>query len=260
MQFDSSSVENSLSKMRLPDLLAATLVKRYKRFLADMILPNGEQITVHCPNTGTMKHCGKQGDKCWLSVSDNPKRKYAHTWELVETDNGGGIETICINTARANQVVAAALEKKLINGLDQYQQTRKEVKDGDKSRIDFLLSESSSGQPNCWLEVKSATLQESDGKGYFPDAVTDRGLKHLKSLTDKVAQGDRAGLLFCVMHSGIDQVSPAQHIDPKYYQGFQQALAAGVECWALSVIPQVDGLYIKGLLPVVAEGQLVATK
>ncbi|MDP8079896.1 DNA/RNA nuclease SfsA [Phocoenobacter skyensis] len=207
--------------MQLPPLKQGILIKRYKRFLADIMLPNGEQITIHCPNTGAMTGCATEGDRVWFSTSDNPKRKYAHTWELTETQQG---DFICVNTQRANQLVNEALQHKWIEELVQYQQIQAEVKYGEeKSRIDFLLDES------CFVEVKSTTLLTENGIGMFPDTQTLRGQKHLRELTTMAQQGYSAVIFFAILHSGIHTFEVAKQIDPKYAELFQQALDNGIQ-------------------------------
>ncbi len=201
------------------DLQPATLIRRYKRFLADVTLADDSETTIYCPNTGAMTNCGYAGDTIWYSTSNNPKRKYQYTWELTE-HNG---HLICVNTAKANLLVAKALANNEIDDLDGYQ-IKPEVKYGD-SRIDFLLT-SEDGQ--CFVEVKSCTLLEG-GQGYFPDAVTKRGQKHLNELIKIVNEGHRAVLLFCILHSGISSVQAAKHIDPTYAELLEKAIANGVE-------------------------------
>lgn len=209
-------------------LIEGRLIKRYKRFLADVELSDGSIITVHCPNTGSMKRCQQERARVWISDSHNDKRKYRHTWELVEVD---GRHLACINTNLPNKLVGEAIENGLIKELLGYSNQKAEVKYGEKSRIDWLLSKSNSDDIDelCYVEVKNVTLLEEDGIGYFPDAVTDRGRKHLYELANMVEQGHRGVLLFCVSHTGIDQVSPALHIDSKYSQALAEVIAAGVE-------------------------------
>lgn len=211
-----------------PALESATLLKRYKRFLADIELDNGEIRTIHCANTGAMTGCATPGNNVWYSTSDNPKRKYPNSWELSETAQG---HRICINTARANQLAVEAIENNVISELLGYDQLQTEVKYGNEnSRIDILLS--ASDKSKCYIEVKSVTLldeESSSGQGYFPDAVTTRGQKHLRELTEMAQNGSRAILLFTVLHSGIEKVSAAHHIDAKYSTLLKQAQDAGVE-------------------------------
>lgn len=218
--------------MQLPPLIEATLIKRYKRFLADVILADGSTVTIYCPNTGAMTGCAEPGCRVWLSRSTNSNRKYPYTWELVQTAAG---DMVCIHSAKANALVREAIEQDVIKELQGYDRISSEVKYGDeKSRIDFLLERE---QQQCFVEVKSVTLLLADGLGVFPDAVSERGRKHLRELIAMVRRGHRAVLLFCVQHSGIDVVAPADNIDPVYGQTFREALAAGVEILAYRAAP-----------------------
>jgi sugar fermentation stimulation protein A len=215
--------------MKFPEpLVEGRLIRRYKRFLADVLLPDGSEVVAHCPNTGSMLGCQPENARVWLSRSDNPKRKLKYTWELVETVPG---QLACVNTARPNAQAREAIENGVISELAGYRRCRSEVRYGDeKSRIDLLLS-GHDDQPDAWVEVKNVTLAES-GQGYFPDAVTVRGQKHLRELMAQVAKGDRAVLLFVVNHTGIEQVRPADHIDARYGQLLRQACEAGVDVLA----------------------------
>lgn len=205
-------------------LSSGILIQRYKRFLADVQLPNGEKITVHCPNTGAMTGCANAGDTVWFSTSDNPKRKYAYTWELTQTQAG---DFICVNTQRANQLVAEALSHKWIRELAGYDNILPEQKYGEeKSRIDFLLKQQ--GLADCFVEVKSTTLLTENGVGMFPDAKTERGQKHLRELIAIAQQGQQAVIFFAVLHTGITQFEVAKQIDPKYVELFNQARQNGV--------------------------------
>lgn len=211
--------------MQLPPLSHGILLRRYKRFLADIQLPNGEEITIHCPNTGAMTGCATAGDRVWFSTSDNPKRKYAHTWELTETQSG---DFICVNTQRANALVQEALQNQWISELTDYTNILPEQKYGEEnSRIDFLLK--APNLPDCFVEVKSTTLLTAQGIGMFPDAKTERGQKHLRELTHIAQQGQQAVILFAILHTGIHSFEVAQQIDPQYAKLYQLALAAGVQ-------------------------------
>jgi sugar fermentation stimulation protein A len=214
-------------------LIRANLLRRYKRFLADVELEDGEQLTVHCPNTGAMTGCAEPGCTVWLSISDSKTRKYPHTWELVETAHG----MACIHSARANQVVAEAVAVGKIAVLAGYPSLQREVKYGTGSRADLVLD--GDGR-RCVVEVKSVTLRLADGVGAFPDAVSERARKHLTELQSVVEAGDRAVIFFCVFHEGIRQVVPAHDIDPAYCRALAAALAAGVEAmaWAASITPE----------------------
>lgn len=208
-----------------PPLCQALLLRRYKRFLADIELENGEIHTIHCPNTGSMKRCILERSPCWYSVSDNPKRKYPFTWEIATTTDG---YLAGVNTSRANGLVREGIEEGVIIELQDYQSIKAEVKYGsENSRIDFLLSDDI--RPDCYVEVKSVTLGMGAGLGIFPDSVSARGTKHLRELMAMVAQGKRAVLVFCVQHSGISTVSPADEIDPLYGQTLRMAMEGGVE-------------------------------
>lgn len=210
-----------------PPLKPARLIARYKRFLADVVTPEGETMTIHCANTGAMTGCATPGDTVWYSTSNSATRKYPHSWELTETQQG---HWICVNTLRANQLVREALAQNAIPELSAYSHCQPEVKYGtEKSRIDFLLQ--AEGRSNCYIEVKSVTLLQH-GKGFFPDAVTVRGQKHLRELSTIAAEGHRAVLLFAVLHTGIEDVSPARHIDAHYAELLVQAQRCGVEVLA----------------------------
>ncbi|MBB1385380.1 MULTISPECIES: DNA/RNA nuclease SfsA [Pseudoalteromonas] len=215
-----------------PTLQPATLLKRYKRFLADLQLSDGSEFTAHCANTGKMTGCADPGFTAFYSTSDNAKRKYPHSLELTQNNL---TQLICVNTAMANKVVEEAINNNVISELTDYEQLQSEVKYGNEnSRIDFLLT--SNNKPNCYVEVKSVTLlsqnNPNSGQGYFPDAQTLRGQKHLRELIEVVEQGHRAVLLFAVLHEGINTVSAAAHIDEKYAKLLSQAITAGVEVLA----------------------------
>lgn len=205
----------------------AQLLKRYKRFLADIRLPDGSEITIHCPNTGSMKNCVVPNSPCWYSVSESKTRKYPQTLEIVTTPSG---DLAGVNTARTNELVETALQANIIAELSGYQLLRREVMYGnEKSRIDFLLENHPQDARACYLEVKNVTLMENEGQGLFPDAVSERGSKHLRELMHMAHQGHRAVLLFCVQHTGIKTVSPADEIDPVYGKTLREAIKVGVE-------------------------------
>ncbi|MGM0449919.1 MAG: DNA/RNA nuclease SfsA [Pseudomonadota bacterium] len=221
-----------------PPLTPGTLQRRYKRFLADVTLDSGETVVAHCPNTGAMTGCDEPGSRVWLSHSSNPKRKLAWTWELVEA--GKERAWACINTARANTVIGELLNGARPAELEGYDRVRPEVRYGsEKSRIDWLLEDSAGQHRPVWIEVKSVTLVK-DGVGYFPDAVTVRGQKHIRELQERVAAGDRAMLLFCVSHSGAREVRPAEGIDPEYARLLREAVEQGVVCrgWRMAMTPE----------------------
>ncbi len=230
--------------MTFDSLIAGTLLRRYKRFLADVELADGTQLTVHCPNTGAMTGCAEPGSPVWLSVSDSKTRKYPHTWELVDTAQG----MACIHSARANRVVEEAIAAGTIDSLAGFRELRREVKYGEGSRADLQLDDPDRGRVT--LEVKSVTLCRDDGIGVFPDAVSERARKHLAELTALARAGERAVIFFCVFHAGIEQVRPAWDIDPRYGEALLEALDAGVEAmaWAAEIAP--TGIALVRELPV----------
>ena len=215
--------------MKLPKLIPALLVRRYKRFLADVEFADGSKVTAHCPNTGAMTGCIDSGSTVWLSHSENPKRKYAYTLELVETKNG----LTCIHSARANKVVMEALENGLIKELSEYRKISSEVRYGQGSRADFVLCRED--ETSIILEVKAVTFHLGDGLGAFPDAKSVRALKHTVELTNAINSSTRSLIIFCVLHSGINKVSVAKEVDPAYYVALESALRAGLEVQAWSV-------------------------
>lgn len=226
---------------------SGTLLRRYKRFLADVRLADGTEITLHCPNTGSMKNCVVPDSPCWFSTSPNPKRKYPHTLEIVTTP---GAHLAGINTGRANNLVEAALNSNLIQELRGYDRLLREQRYGaENSRIDFLLER---GDEQCFVEVKNVTLMDEPGQGLFPDAVTSRGTKHLRELMAMVEAGQRAVLLFCVQHTGIRWVEPADAIDPLYGETLRLAAQAGVEvlAYGVTIAPEQGSVVLSQALPV----------
>lgn len=210
-----------------PALEQGIFLRRYKRFLADVELSDGEVLTVHCANTGSMKNCMAPGTACWFSRNDNPRRKLRGTLEIVTTPAGA---LAGINTARPNYLIREAIENGVISELQGYTSVRAEVRYGtENSRIDLLLQRD---REKCFVEVKNVTLGMDRGRGLFPDAVTSRGTKHLRELMTVVAEGYRAVLVFCVQHSAIEWVGPADEIDPEYGQTLRAAVACGVEVLA----------------------------
>jgi sugar fermentation stimulation protein A len=214
-----------------PPLEQGILIKRYKRFLADVETSNGKVLTIHCPNTGSMKNCAIPGSRVWYSTSANPKRKYPHTWQFIEINKA---ERVGINTGIANKLVNEAMEQGIISELSGYEVIRAEVAYGEqKSRVDFLLqSPGNQLHADCYVEVKNVSLGVGNGLGLFPDAVTMRGQKHLQELIRMCEKGYRSVLFFCVQHSHIDTVSPADEIDPRYGELLREAAKQGVEMLA----------------------------
>ena len=224
-----------------PSLTQGTLIKRYKRFLADVTLADGSIVTAHCANTGSMKSCGEPGDQVWLSHNKDPKRKLAYSWELTQTPDG----YIGINTARPNQLVEEALKENKLPGFSGYD-VKREAKYGS-SRLDFLLTKSR--HPDCWIEVKNVTLFDR-GVCYFPDAVTTRGLKHLACLAEIQKTGDRAVLLFVVNRAEGSQVHPAGHIDAEYAAALTACREQGVEVVAFRVSSSPKHMHLAEQIPV----------
>ncbi|MFV0478393.1 MAG: DNA/RNA nuclease SfsA [Parahaliea sp.] len=206
-------------------LTQARLLRRYKRFLADVELPDGQVVTVHCPNTGAMTGCMPEGATVWLSHSNARGRKYPHTWELVDTPAG----MACVHSALANKVVKEGFEVGRVRGFEDYPVLRSEVPYGSGSRVDLLLEGTAD---RVFVEVKCVTLCRADGWGAFPDAASERARKHVRELQAVCEAGERAILLFCVFHSGVRQVCVAGDIDPGYRNALAQAMAAGLEVLA----------------------------
>jgi sugar fermentation stimulation protein A len=235
--------------VQLPRLYPGHLIRRYKRFLADIETPQGA-MTIHCPNTGAMTGCAKMGARVWYSLSDNPKRKYAGTWELVETSQG-----LCsVNTGRANALVAEAVAAGLIESVDSDGEIKAEVaipqtsgKPVEKGRFDFKVGD-------AYVEVKSVTLLRADGVGAFPDAVSARALKHVRALTDRVRSRERGILIFCAQHTGVRSVVPAVDIDPAYALGLKRAIEEGVEALAYGCATDLVSFSIDRQLPFRLEG------
>lgn len=212
-------------------LLRGRLVKRYKRFLADIVLDGGETITASCPNTGSMKGLTQAGATVWVSISDSKTRKYKHTFEMVEADLGKGPCLVGINTARPNRIVEEAIEAGQIRALKGYPILKREQKYGGNSRIDILLDSPDKGR--CYVEVKNVTLMEKPGLALFPDAVTARGAKHLAELANMVAAGHRAVMVFLIQRADATRFAVARDIDPAYGEAYDAACEAGVEMIAL---------------------------
>lgn len=226
-------------------LIKGTLIKRYKRFLADVKLDDGTIVTAHCPNTGAMTGCAEPGYTAWLSRSTNPKRKLGYTWELAQNF---AEDWIGINTHNANKLVAEALDNKSIEYLSSYDSWKAEVTSPNgNARFDFCLYQD--GVPR-YLEVKSVTLLQ-DGQGYFPDTQTARGTKHCEELAQLATQGHDCTLLFCVQHTGIKSLRPAAHIDPKYAQALTKAISQGVKVCAVCCVITQQNITINQSLPVI---------
>ncbi len=220
-------------------LVPARLIRRYKRFLADMRLGDGREITAHCANPGSMMGLAEPGVKCWLEPNDDPKKKLKFGWRLVDHENG---HFTGVDTSLPNRALRAALEAGAVAELADYTEVRPEVKYGTGSRIDFLLS--GAGLPDLYLEVKSVTLSRTPGLAEFPDSVTARGARHLRELEAMVGAGHRAMMLYLVQRTDCTRFALARDIDPAYGAAFDAARAAGVEiiCIGTRISPQEIGL------------------
>ena len=222
--------------MRFPTpLVPARLIRRYKRFLADCTLEDGRDVTAHCANPGSMMGLAEPGCKIWLEPNDDPRKKLKYGWRLVDHENG---HFTGVDTSVPNRALRAALQAGEIPELAGYKTVRPEVKYGENSRIDFLLTQP--GLPDCYVEVKSVTLSRQPGLAEFPDSVTKRGAKHLEELAAMVAQGHRAVMLYLVQRTDCDRFALADDIDPTYASTYQQAQGAGVErlIYGTQITPQ----------------------
>jgi len=223
-------------------LVEGRLVRRYKRFLSDVELHTGEMVTAHCANPGSMLGLTTPGSRVWLSRSDNPKRKLAFSWELIEVDLGRGATLVGINTSSPNGAVASAIQNDLIPELTGYASLRREVRYGGNSRIDILLEDEA--RPPCYVEIKNVHLMREAGLAEFPDSVTARGAKHLAALSQMAAASARAVMVYFVQRGDADAFALAEDIDPTYAAAFRAAAACGVEALAL-----VSSLSLEGLSP-----------
>ena len=226
-------------------LVSGILLRRYKRFLADVTLNTGETITAACPNTGAMLGLNDAGSTVWLSQWDKPSRKYRHNWELIDVD---GLGLIGVNTGNPNRIVAEALGMGLIPGLAGYPSLRQEVKYGRNSRIDILLE--GGPRPPCYVEVKNAHLFRQPALVEFPDCVTARGTKHLHELADMVRSGARAAMIYLVQADFPKAFALAADLDPTYVQAYLKARQVGVEAYAICCNVTTTGITAHRTIPV----------
>lgn len=228
-------------------LVRGRLLRRYKRFLADIELDGGEVVTAHCANPGSMLGLKDPGIAAWLSKSDNPNRKLAWSLEIVEVDAGRGPALVGINTGHPNRLVEEAIAAGTVPELKGYASLRREVKYGKNSRIDILLSDD--GRPDCYVEVKNVHLVREPGLAEFPDSVTARGAKHLDELAEMVRQGARATMFYLVQRGDTETVAIARDIDPAYGAALDRAREAGVEVLAYGCAITAEGIDVTGALP-----------
>jgi len=230
----------TFAAMKFPDpLIRGTLELRYKRFMADVTLENGETVVAHCANSGSLLTAKEPGSEVWISPARNPDRKLKYTWELIRC----GRSLVGINTAHPNALVADAIESGKITELAGFESLRREVKYGKNSRIDLLLEDPK--RPTCYVEVKSVTLRRGKGPDdalEFPDAVTTRGTKHLVELSDMVKQGHRAVMMYLAQRNDGKKFSIAADIDPAYNKALQAAMKAGVEVLCYDCKVNVRGI------------------
>jgi sugar fermentation stimulation protein A len=230
-------------------LIPATLVRRYKRFLADVVFDCGATATVHVANPGAMTGLDKPHSRVWLSRSDNPRRTLRYSWELVEVDFGAGVELVGVNTVTPNALVAEALGCGLIPELRGYPAVRREVRYGSNSRADFVLEDGK--RPRCYLEAKNVHLMREPHRAEFPDSVTARGARHLQELAAIAARGARAVLLFVIQIPSTDRFAVARDIDPAFAAAFDRARAKGVEALAWRCAVSLDGIAVATPVPIV---------
>jgi sugar fermentation stimulation protein A len=229
--------------LKWPRLLQGTLIRRYQRFLADVKLRNGHRVTAHCPNSGSMQGCCEPGRPVYISRHDGPKRRLKYTWEMIDMP----ASLVGVNTLTPNRLVKASIVAGKVPKLRGYANVRSEVKISDRSRIDLML-ESEAG--HCFVEIKNCSLVVGN-TGYFPDAVTERGRKHLIELQEALKSGHRAVMFYLVQRMDAQRFSPADHIDPLYGAELRRAVAAGLEVLVYDTHISVDGIRLNRSLPCV---------
>lgn len=228
-------------------LIPAHLIRRYKRFLADVRLADGTDVVAHCPNPGSMQGMADEGIKIWLEPNDDPRKKLNYGWRLIEQDDG---HFIGVDTSVPNRVIGPALINHQIAGLPPYATVRPEVRYAEKSRIDFLLS----GAVDTYVEVKSVTLSRTTGLAEFPDSVTARGAKHLDALCQMVAEGHRAVMVYLVQRTDCAALTLASDIDAHYAAAFARAMQAGVQVLAYDCVIDQSGVKLGQPVPFVWAG------
>jgi sugar fermentation stimulation protein A len=227
--------------IKWPRLIQGTLIQRYQRFKADVKQRNGHIVTAHCPNSGSMLGCSEPGRPVYLSRHNHPKRTLKYTWEMIEMPTS----LVGVNTWVPNLLVKESIIRKKIRPLRGYETIRTEVRYGQNSRIDLLLERA---EKRCFVEVKNCTLVE-DSAGYFPDAVTARGLKHLVELQKELRKGSRCVMFYLVQRMDAKRFRPADHIDPAYGEELRRAFRNGVEILVYDVFLNLEGISINRRLP-----------
>ncbi|MEM8750086.1 MAG: DNA/RNA nuclease SfsA [Pseudomonadota bacterium] len=240
-------------------LIEARLVQRYKRFLADVIMPNGKTITVHCPNPGSMAGLTLPGSRVWISDSRNPKRKLRYTLELVEVSGNDTEPTLVgINTQQPNRLAREAIEAGLIAELTGYASLRTEVPYGENSRIDILLEHPD--KPPCYVEIKNVHFVRQSNLFEFPDSKTARGAKHLNEMAAMVAAGARAVMLYVVQRADGNALAIAADMDPNYAQAFERATESGVEALAIRCQISENEIIACDMVPVLPKPALQSSQ
>ena len=224
-----------------PELYSGELIKRYKRFIADVRLQDGRVVFAHCPNSGSMKGCSEPGRPVYLSYHDNPKRKLKYTWQLIKMPSS----LVGVNTLIPNQLVHQSIFQGMIPELDDYTSIQREVRIGAHTRLDLVLE--AENKPKCFVEVKNCTMVENS-TALFPDAVTSRGLKHLTTLMDLKKEGYRCVMFYVIQRMDALTFSPAKSIDPDYAKGLHDALKAGIEVLAYDVHIDTTQIYLRNPL------------
>jgi sugar fermentation stimulation protein A len=233
---------NPSGTLAWPELIPGILIKRYKRFLADVKLNDGAVVTAHCPNTGSMKSCSEPGRPVYLSFHDNPKRKLKYTWQLIEVPTS----LVGVNTLVPNRLVFESVKAGVVPELAGYEVVEREVKVSDHTRLDLALT--SDKKPRCYVEIKNCTLV-NDGVASFPDAVTTRGLKHIIELEALVASGYRGVMFYFIQRMDAKVFKPADNIDLGYGKGLRRAVRGGVEILVYDVSIDLKGIKLNRKIP-----------
>jgi len=228
------------------ELFHGTLIKRYKRFLADIKLDNGDIVTAHCANSGSMLGLKDEGNEVWLSPAANPKAKLDYKWEIVKVND----TLVGINTSLPNKIVEDAILDGTITELSGYENLRREMKYGKNSRIDIFLSGSTTGKPDCYVEVKSVTLSREEELAEFPDSVTSRGTKHLHELSDMIEEGARSVMIYLTQRSDCATFKVASDIDPAYADALKEAKTIGVEAYCYRCTVSPSGINVDQQIPI----------